>query len=120
MQPVTCLLRKFSSVSDVNYFFALTTIISPARRQLLFTRGGAGRPPQAVFLTDRNSSSELWECGKLAAFWRGFQGLVEREVSLPLAFHAFHSPAFPQLSFPGFCCDADLSFIRARRGFPPL
>jgi len=35
-------------VSGVNYFFALTTIISPCQRQLLLTpRGGAERSRQA-------------------------------------------------------------------------
>ena len=42
-------------------------------------------------------------CGNvenLACFWRDFQGLVKGVGSLLLAFHTFHSPAFPRRSFP--------------------
>ena len=40
----------------------------------------------------------MWESRLLLA---RFPRAVERVGSLRLAFHAFHSPAFPQLSFAG-------------------
>src|ERR1035437_11111367 len=68
-------------VSGVNYFFSLTTIISPYQRQLLFDC--------------QDQSPELWECGNPAGF-AGFPRAVERVENLGLVFHAFHGPAFPQ------------------------
>ena len=49
------------------------------------------------------------------------KGLVERVGSLLLAFHAFHSPAFPQLSvLPVFGFGAARHLIRHRPDFPPV
>src|SRR5450759_5270735 len=85
---------------------SLTTIISPYQRQLLFDC--------------QDQSPELWECGNPAVF-AGFPRAVERVENLGLVFHAFHGPAFPQLSLFtvfGFCGDRRL--IRPRPGFPPV
>ena len=73
-------------MSGVNYFFSLTTIISPYQRQLL------------LLLDCKDQSPKLWECGNPAGF-AGFPRAVERVENLGLVFHAFHGPAFPQLSF---------------------
>ncbi len=102
------LLHAGLSRRTVNYFFSLTTIISPYQRQLL------------LLLDCKDQSPKLWECGNPAVF-AGFPRAVERVENLGLVFHAFHGPAFPQLSLFtvfGFCGDRRL--IRPRPGFPPV
>jgi hypothetical protein len=81
------------------------------------TAGGADSLADVFFWVSRDIYPGRWESGKLAfgfhffpspslaelwgispAFGEIPKGLVERVGSLPLAFHAFHSPAFPQLT----------------------
>jgi hypothetical protein len=62
LQRGTCVRRQLFLRSDDNYFSGATTITFLPWR----ARSARLRP---VFLRDRNWSSELWECGKLAAFF---------------------------------------------------
>jgi NADH dehydrogenase len=76
----------------------------PAGRSCSFVREESrrwesGKPALGFPLFHPPSSPELWECGNLAVFWRDFQGLVGRVGSLPLAFHAFHSPGISTALF---------------------
>ena len=108
-------------MSGVNYFFALTTIISPDQRQLLFDpwaarsarrRAGAkpargpvfvlelhihsgrwesGKPAFGFPLSHPPSPPELWKCGNLAAFGRDSQGARGKRGKPVFGF-----PRFPQ------------------------
>ncbi len=79
-----------SEMSGVNYFFSLTTTISPGQRQLLLdSLGGAKRsppgggrsPPAALFFRLRErGDSWRWESGKPA-----------------FGFPLFHPPSSPEL-----------------------
>ncbi len=96
-------------VSGVNYFFGLTTTISPDQRQLLWT--GWGRSPAAAWVLLHKikglvvGAVGLWESRS------DFQGAVGRVENLVLVFQAFH----------GTVISTALCFswlIRFRPGFP--
>jgi hypothetical protein len=102
-------LILMSLVSDVNYFFGLTTTISPDQRQLLCT--GQGRSPVAVWVLLHKikglvvGAVGMWESRS------DFQGAVGRVENLVLVFQAFH----------GTVISTALRFswlIRLRPGFP--
>jgi hypothetical protein len=98
-----------TTLSGVNYFFGLTTTISPDQRQLLCT--GQGRSPAAVWVLLHKikglvvGAVGMWESRS------DFQGAVGRVENLVLVFQAFH----------GAVISTALRFswlIRLRPGFP--
>jgi len=118
-------------VSGVNYFFGLTTTISPYQRQLLLESSAARSArrrakPACGPVSVLREKPWRWESGKTCFWFFHFsirprrrscgnvgispavgeisKGLVERGGSLLLAFHAFHSPGISTALFPGVFC----------------
>jgi hypothetical protein len=118
-------------LSGVNYFFGLTTTISPYQRQLLLESSAARSArrrakPACGPVSVLREKPWRWESGKTCFWFFHFsirprrrscgnvgispavgeisKGLVERGGSLLLAFHAFHSPGISTALFPGVFC----------------
>ena len=118
-------------MSGVNYFFGLTTTISPYQRQLLLESSAARSArrrakPACGPVSVLREKPWRWESGKTCFWFFHFsirprrrscgnvgispavgeisKGLVERGGSLLLAFHAFHSPGISTALFPGVFC----------------
>ena len=108
-------------MSGVNYFFALTTTVSPYQRQLLPNSSAerSDRPSSPTILVERKigfAAVGKWKpgfgfplfhpprrqsCGNvgISPFLRDFQGGVETVGSLGLAFHGFHAAAISTALF---------------------
>ena len=122
---------QVAALSGVNYFFGLTTTISPYQRQLLLESSAARSArrrakPACGPVSVLREKPWRWESGKTCFWFFHFsirprrrscgnvgispavgeisKGLVERGGSLLLAFHAFHSPGISTALFPGVFC----------------